>query len=71
MKKLPTWCDEAAYAHWTEDAPRLPDWPEAYEQLLQAPKLSRVLHPSEAHLRSQFREPNFNSRFRLDCTAQR
>jgi hypothetical protein len=69
MKKLPEWCDEAAYSHWTEEASRLPEWPEAYEHLLAAPKISRVLHPAPAHERSEFRQPNLKSRLRRDFVA--
>jgi hypothetical protein len=68
MKKLPEWCDEAAYTHWTEDTPRLPEWNEAYERFVQSAKLSKVQHPSDAHQRSQFRQPNLKSRLRRDFT---
>jgi heme-degrading monooxygenase HmoA len=69
MKKLPEWCDEAAYTHWTEDAPRLPDWTEAYERFIHHAKLSKVQHPSEAHQRLELRQPNLNSRLRRDFAA--
>ena len=70
MKKLPEWCDEAAYSHWLEDAERLPEWGEAYERLLAAPKISRVLHPSAAHQNAEFRKPNLSSRFRRDFSPR-
>lgn len=66
MKKLPVWCDEAAYAHWTEEQGHLPEWPEAYERLLATYKLSRVKHPSAAHERAEFRPPTLKSRFHRD-----
>ena len=69
MKKLPKWCDEAAYTHWTEDAPRLPEWNEAYERFVQSAKLSKVEHPSAAHQHSEFRQPNLKSRLRRDFAA--
>jgi heme-degrading monooxygenase HmoA len=69
MKKLPEWCDEAAYTHWTEEAPRLPEWTEAYERFIQSVKLSNVQHPSEAHQRLEFPQPNLKSRLRRDFAA--
>ena len=69
MKNLPEWCDEAACTHWTEEAPRLPEWTEAYERFSQSAKLSKVQHPSEAHQRLEFRQPNLKSRFRRDFAA--
>jgi len=57
MKHLPTWCDEAAYTHWESADMTIPMWPEAYERLKSAGKLSRVEHPSPAHEARQFPEP--------------
>ena len=57
MKRLPVWCDEAAYTHWESADAAIPDWPEAYERLKSSGKLSRVEHPSPAHAARQFPQP--------------
>jgi hypothetical protein len=57
MPKLLNWCDEAAYCHWKQDTPDLPDWTEAHRRLLQEGKLSKVYHPSPAHVANDFAEP--------------
>jgi hypothetical protein len=57
MKKLPGWCNEAAYTHWESPDTAIPGWPEAYEQLKSSGKLSRVEYPSPAHKARQFAEP--------------
>lgn len=46
MRKLAHWCDEASFAHWTQDAVELPSWDLAAERLQANGKLGRVLHPS-------------------------
>ena len=57
MARLPEWCDEAALAHWVQDANEPPTWPEAYRRLQQMGRRSRVSHPSEAQSRFEIREP--------------
>lgn len=57
MKRLPEWCDEAAYAHWIPVGDTIPTWPEAYERLVAEGKLSRVDHPTAAHVARQFPSP--------------
>jgi hypothetical protein len=57
MPRLLTWCDEAAYVHWNQDTPELPNWQEAHRRLENEGKLSKVYHPSAAHLAGQFAEP--------------
>lgn len=49
MPKLMHWCDEAAYAHWTQATSQTPDWSEAHRRLIEGGKLSKVSHPSDAH----------------------
>jgi heme-degrading monooxygenase HmoA len=46
MRKLAVWCDEASFAHWTQDSAELPPWDLAVERLQANGKLGRVLHPS-------------------------
>ena len=57
MPKLAEWCDEAAYTHWAAADGALPEWPEAYERLLNEGRLSRVMHPSRDHLARHFPKP--------------
>lgn len=57
MTKLPHWCDEAALVHWTQDGDSLPPWNEACARLRNGGRLSRVNHPSEAHVANRFRDP--------------
>jgi hypothetical protein len=49
MRKLLTWCDEAAVVHWTQPTPALPSWAAAHERLQAEGRPSKVLHPSPAH----------------------
>src|SRR5215813_4896915 len=35
MARLPEWCNEAALAHWVQEASEPPSWPEAYRRLQQ------------------------------------
>jgi hypothetical protein len=57
MPKLLEWCDEAAYVHWSQDGPELPDWPVAHRRLAQEGKLSKVYHPSPAQVAKKIAEP--------------
>ena len=71
MSKLPVWCDEAAYTHWTEGAARIPGWEEAFVRFAHSPKLSRVDHPSPEHQRGEFQAMNLNTRLRRKITPIR
>src|ERR1700678_1470899 len=57
MPKLVEWCDEAAYTHWATANDAIPEWPEAYERLLNEGKLSRVARPSANHEARRFPHP--------------
>ena len=61
MARLPEWCDDAALAHWVQDATEPPSWPEAHRRLQQEGRRSRVNHPSDAHRRFEIREPRKSS----------
>jgi len=50
MPKLRLWCDEASVAHWQQDSAALPSWEEAYRQMIQVGRPSKVDHPSPRHL---------------------
>ena len=49
MPKLLNWCDEASFAHWTDETGRLPSGPAALERLRSAGRTSKVRHPSPRH----------------------
>jgi hypothetical protein len=57
MPRLAEWCDEAAYAHWTQNGNTVPSWTEGWERLKREGKLSRVAHPSQEHEARKFAEP--------------
>jgi hypothetical protein len=57
MPKLLKWCDEAAYVHWIQDTPELPNWHDAHSRLLQEGRLSKVYHPSPAQVAGRIAEP--------------
>jgi hypothetical protein len=65
MARLPEWCDEAALAHWVQDANEPPTWPEAYRRLQQVGRRSRVSHPSEAQSRFEIPEPRTTAQLRF------
>jgi hypothetical protein len=46
MRKLPHWCDEAAYVHWQQETDDFPDWNTIHRRLLDEGKITKVLHPS-------------------------
>jgi Domain of unknown function (DUF3291) len=60
MSRLPNWCDEAAYAHWTVADAHIPTWPEAYDYLVAEGRLSRVEHPTADHQSRRFPQPRLN-----------
>ena len=43
------WADEAAFVHWQQDSPRLPDIDEALRRMVAEGRLSKVNQPSPAH----------------------
>jgi hypothetical protein len=57
MPRLAGWCDEAAYAHWSQDSDSAPSWQQAYEHLVAEGRLSRVAHPSANHAARRFAPP--------------
>ena len=65
MSRLAEWCDEAALAHWVQDANEPPSWPEAYRRLQQEGRRSRVNHPSEAQRRFEIPELRTTAQLRF------
>lgn len=53
MPKLLEWCDEAAVGSWQQDSETLPSWAEGEERLARDGRLSKVRHPSPAHVAGQ------------------
>jgi hypothetical protein len=57
MPRLLNWCDEATSVHWTMDATALPGWDEAYTKMKSDGFVTKVHHPSQAHLSRDFPAP--------------
>jgi hypothetical protein len=57
MPKLLDWCDEASVAHWIQPTTELPTWLEAHRRMVDEGRLSKVNHPSPAHLAKEIPAP--------------
>jgi hypothetical protein len=57
MPRLAKWCDEASVAHWLQETPEPPSWPEAHRRLQQQGRRSKVDHPSESQRRFEIPAP--------------
>jgi Domain of unknown function (DUF3291) len=57
MRKLMHWCDEASVVHWEQPDATLPSWEEAHRRLEKEGRLSKVNHPSPAHLAHKYPAP--------------
>jgi hypothetical protein len=53
MRKLLEWCDEASFVHWEEPGVVMPSVEEAHQRLRQFGRVSKLHHPSAAHLKGQ------------------
>lgn len=51
MPKLQRWCDQAAVASCGTQGDDFPDWGEGRQKLLEAGRLSKLLHPSPEHIK--------------------
>jgi heme-degrading monooxygenase HmoA len=60
MPRLAEWCDEAAYAHWTQNDDFVPSWQSAFEHLEKEGRLSKVAHPSLDHKARRFPFPRLS-----------
>jgi hypothetical protein len=57
MPRLRHWCDEATYAHWTQDGAEPPELDAAYERLIREGIVSKVDHPTPDHALRNFPRP--------------
>jgi hypothetical protein len=57
MPHLLNWCDEAAVAHWQQEADTLPTWPEADQRLRTTGRVSKVRNPSPQHATLTYAPP--------------
>jgi hypothetical protein len=65
MPRLLEWCDEAAVAHWSEDAPEPPSWPQSHRRLQREGRPSKVNRPSEAQRRFEIPAPRTTTELRF------
>lgn len=56
MQKLPFWCDEASYIHWTQEELVLPDWKMVHTKIVTEGKSTKVRKPSVNQLNNTFPE---------------
>lgn len=54
MQKLPYWCSEASYFHWTQEQVTLPDWNIASMKLIKEGKITKVRKPTPGQLTNNF-----------------
>jgi hypothetical protein len=54
MQKLPHWCSDASYFHWTQNEAILPSLKEASEKLLKQGNLTKVRNPSANQISNSF-----------------
>jgi hypothetical protein len=59
MRKLPIWCDEASYVHWTQEEEQLPNWKTVFGNFIAEGRTSKVRNPSKDHLSKNFPEINW------------
>jgi hypothetical protein len=57
MPRLRHWCDEATYAHWTQDGAEPPELNAAYDRLVHEGIVSKVDHPTPDHASRNFPRP--------------
>jgi hypothetical protein len=60
MRNLPNWCNEAAYAHWTQEDDTIPPWPVLHQKLIEVGKLTKVKFPSAQQPTMNFRAPKWS-----------
>lgn len=58
MPRLQDWCDEASVVHWQQTDSSLPNWAEAHRRLVADGFLTKLSHPSPAHLQRKIPQPS-------------
>ena len=53
MRRLLDWCDEASFTHWQAEVSTVPSPDDAYKQMNNHGRLSKVRVPSPLHLRGE------------------
>ena len=56
MQKLPFWCDEASYIHWTQAESEFPGWKTICEKMLAEGTATKVRKPSQNQLSKKYDE---------------
>lgn len=57
MPKLIKWSNEASVVSWTQQTDDLPTWQQAYQQLQEKGRPSKVNNPTKNHLTKQIEKP--------------
>jgi heme-degrading monooxygenase HmoA len=57
MRKLLTWCDEAAVVHWTQETSDLPSWQESHARMVNEGRPSKVNYPSPSQTSNHIPAP--------------
>jgi hypothetical protein len=65
MQKLPFWCSEASYFHWTEESGVMPDWATASAKLMEEGKITKVRNPTSNQLSNSFPPIKWNKMERV------
>jgi quinol monooxygenase YgiN len=58
MPVLADMCDEAAVAHWEQEAEKLPSWQEAHQRMQKVGRPSKVRYPSAAQQEFKIPRPD-------------
>lgn len=57
MPKIQDWCDQASVVHWRQAETSLPNWVEVHQRLITDGFLTKLTHPSPAHLERKIPAP--------------
>jgi quinol monooxygenase YgiN len=57
MPRIQDWCDEASVVHWQQEDSHLPDWKQVHVHLVADGFLTKLSHPSPAHLQRDIPKP--------------
>lgn len=65
MPKLQDWCNEASVVHWRQAETNLPPWAEVHQRLIKDGFLTKLTHPSPAHLERKISAPTSTKALQL------